>query len=168
MGASVRKVNRIRQNVFPCWQPSSGHRLRGPASGRHRGTLHLQCARSAWLFVFLMVLCDVLRLRRRRDFAGCAEVRPMPAGSGPGRPLPAYSPDSGHEPQQKGLETTTSGKAGFITALYIVIVPVMGLHVPSGGAESLVDRRGDGGGIASTACASQRTSSISGGICILL
>ena len=36
--------------------------------------------------------------------------------------------------QQKGLETTTSGKAGFITALYIVLVPIMGLlfkkHAP--------------------------------------
>lgn len=31
--------------------------------------------------------------------------------------------------QQKGLETTTSGKAGFITALYIVIVPIVGLFL---------------------------------------
>lgn len=29
--------------------------------------------------------------------------------------------------QQAGLETTTAGKAGFITAIYIVIVPVLGL-----------------------------------------
>lgn len=31
--------------------------------------------------------------------------------------------------QQKGLETTTAGKAGFITALYIVIVPIFGLFL---------------------------------------
>lgn len=31
--------------------------------------------------------------------------------------------------QQLGLQTTTSGKAGFITALYIVIVPVFGLFL---------------------------------------
>lgn len=31
--------------------------------------------------------------------------------------------------QQKGLETTSSGKAGFITALYIVIVPVAGIFL---------------------------------------
>lgn len=31
--------------------------------------------------------------------------------------------------QQKGLETTASGKAGFITALYIVIVPILGLFL---------------------------------------
>lgn len=31
--------------------------------------------------------------------------------------------------QQKGLETTASGKAGFITALYIIIVPVLGLFL---------------------------------------
>ena len=31
--------------------------------------------------------------------------------------------------QQKGLETTTSGKAGFITALYIVIVPILGVFL---------------------------------------
>jgi Predicted permease, DMT superfamily len=29
--------------------------------------------------------------------------------------------------QQKGMETTASGKAGFITALYIVIVPILGI-----------------------------------------
>jgi len=29
--------------------------------------------------------------------------------------------------QQKGIETTSSGKAGFITALYIVIVPILGI-----------------------------------------
>ena len=31
--------------------------------------------------------------------------------------------------QQKGLETTSAGKAGFLTALYIVIVPVIGLFM---------------------------------------
>ena len=31
--------------------------------------------------------------------------------------------------QQKGLETTTSGKAGFITALYIVLVPIAGIFL---------------------------------------
>ena len=31
--------------------------------------------------------------------------------------------------QQMGLETTTSGKAGFITALYIVIVPIAGIFL---------------------------------------
>lgn len=31
--------------------------------------------------------------------------------------------------QQKGLETTSPGKAGFITALYIVIVPIMGIFM---------------------------------------
>ena len=31
--------------------------------------------------------------------------------------------------QQLGLETTSSGKAGFITALYIVIVPLFGLFL---------------------------------------
>ena len=31
--------------------------------------------------------------------------------------------------QQKGMETTTSGKAGFITALYIVIVPIFSLFL---------------------------------------
>ncbi len=31
--------------------------------------------------------------------------------------------------QQKGLETTSSGKAGFITALYIVLVPIAGIFL---------------------------------------
>lgn len=33
----------------------------------------------------------------------------------------------GNNAQQIGLESTTAGKSGFITALYIVIVPIMGL-----------------------------------------
>ena len=31
--------------------------------------------------------------------------------------------------QQAGIETTTPGKAGFITALYVVLVPVFGIFL---------------------------------------
>ena len=76
----------------------------------------------------MLILSAVLRHRRRRDFADSAQARPTARRDlvlgglccGVALTLAANL-------QQKGLETTTSGKAGFITALYIVIVPVAGL-----------------------------------------
>ena len=78
----------------------------------------------------ILVLCLLLRAKRRRDAGGSAETDPA-AGKklivaglccGTALTVAAFL-------QQKGLETTTSGKAGFITALYIVIVPVLGLFL---------------------------------------
>ena len=40
--------------------------------------------------------------------------------------------------QQKGLETTTAGKAGFITALYIVLVPIAGIFLKKKAPKTIV------------------------------
>ena len=124
------KVNRIRQNVFPVlaaliWGTAF---VAQSVSADFVEPFTFNAARSAVAFVFLLVLSAVLRFRRRRDFAHSAQVRPQAR-----RDLVLGSLCCGvaltvaANLQQKGLETTTSGKAGFITALYIVIVPVAGL-----------------------------------------
>ena len=126
------KVNRVRQNVFPVvgafiWgtafvAQSMGADLVEPFT--------FNTARSVVAFVFLLALCAVLRARRSRDFGRAARPRPgarrdLAVGGiccGTALTVASYF-------QQKGLETTTSGKAGFITALYIVIVPIVGLFL---------------------------------------
>ena len=42
--------------------------------------------------------------------------------------------------QQVGMQYTTVGKAGFITAMYIVIVPILGLFFHKSGREALGQR----------------------------
>lgn len=124
------KVNRIRQNVFPVlaaliWGTAF---VAQSVSADLVEPFTFNTVRSAVAFAFLLVLCAVLRRRRSRDFAHSAAPRSharrdLVLGSiccGAALTLAANL-------QQKGLETTTSGKAGFITALYIVIVPVLGL-----------------------------------------
>ena len=123
-------VNRIRQNVFPVlaaliWGTAF---VAQSVSADIVEPFTFNAARAAVAFLFLLVLCAVFRRVRRRDFAASAEVRPHAR-----RDLALGSLCCGvaltvaANLQQKGLETTTSGKAGFITALYIVIVPVAGL-----------------------------------------
>lgn len=124
------KVNRIRQNVFPVlaaliWGTAF---VAQSVSADFVEPFTFNAARSAVAFLFLLVLSAVLRCRRRRDFAQSAQARPNAwrdlalGGLCCGVALTLAT-----NLQQKGLETTTSGKAGFITALYIVIVPVAGL-----------------------------------------
>ena len=124
------KVNRVRQNVFPVlaaliWGTAF---VAQSVSADFVEPFTFNAARSAVAFLFLLVLCAVLSRRRRKDFAGSVQVRPHArrdlalGGLCCGLALTLAT-----NLQQKGLETTTSGKAGFITALYIVIVPVAGL-----------------------------------------
>lgn len=124
------KVNRIRQNVFPVlaaliWGTAF---VAQSVGADYVQPFTFNAARAAIAFVFLLVLCAVLRMRRRRDFAG--EARPharrdlMLGGLCCGAALTVAT-----NLQQKGLETTTSGKAGFITALYIVLVPIAGIFL---------------------------------------
>jgi drug/metabolite transporter (DMT)-like permease len=87
-------------------------------------------ARSAIAFVFLLGLSAVFRARRKKDFGAQAKPRSnyrrdlLLGGLCCGVALTL-----GTNLQQKGIETTTSGKAGFITALYIVIVPILGIFL---------------------------------------
>jgi drug/metabolite transporter (DMT)-like permease len=126
------KVNRIRQNVFPVlaafiWGTAF---VAQSVGADYVEPFTFNAARSAVAFLFLLVLCILLRLRRKRDFRG--EAKPVPAAKknlllgglccGVALTLAANL-------QQKGLETTSSGKAGFITALYIVIVPIAGVFL---------------------------------------
>lgn len=126
------KVNRIRQNVLPVlaaliWGTAF---VAQSVSTDHVGAFTFNAARSAIASVFLLVLCLILRAVRRRDFGNEAKAHPTAVkdlliGSlccGTALTVACFL-------QQKGLETTTSGKAGFITALYIVIVPIIGLFM---------------------------------------
>ena len=124
------KVNHIRQNVFPVlaaliWGTAF---VAQSVAADHVGPFTFTAARSAVAFVFLLVLCLVFRCLRRRDFQEEAQARP-----GSWRDLAiggiccGVVLTMGTNLQQMGLETTTSGKAGFITALYIVIVPIAGI-----------------------------------------
>lgn len=126
------KVNRVRQNVFPVaaamiWGTSF---VAQSVSADYVEAFTFNTARSIVAFLFLLVLCVVLR--RMRSHGHDAEAKGAPqrkcdlliGGICCGVALTVAS-----NLQQKGLETTTSGKAGFITALYIVIVPIVGIFL---------------------------------------
>ena len=126
------KVNHIRQNVFPVlaaliWGTAF---VAQSVAADHVGPFTFTAARSAVAFVFLLVLCLVFRCLRRRDFQENAQPRP-----GSRRDLAVggiccgVALTAAVNLQQMGLETTSSGKAGFITALYIVLVPIAGLFL---------------------------------------
>lgn len=85
-------------------------------------------ARAIIAFVFLLVLCAILRFSRVRHGKPATTTRSakdlLTGGLCCGLAMGV-----GTFLQQKGLETTSSGKAGFITALYIVLVPIFGVFL---------------------------------------
>ncbi len=119
------RVNRVRQNVLPVlaaliWGTAF---VAQSVSADYVGPFTFNAVRSAIAFLFLLGLCAVRRkwggksiTRSRKDLAV--------GGVCCGLALTVAS-----NLQQKGMETTTSGKAGFITALYIVVVPVVGIFL---------------------------------------
>lgn len=123
------KVNRIRQNVLPLlaafiWGTAFVAQSVGAG---YVEPFTFNAARSAVAFLFLLVMCLVLRAVRKGKGAPAqkASWRDLIAGGvccGVALTVASYF-------QQKGLETTSSGKAGFITALYIVIVPIVGIFL---------------------------------------
>lgn len=90
--------------------------------------LAFNAARSVIAFVFLLALCAGMRAQRRRQGKPVTSTRSrkdlLVGGFCCGTALAVAS-----FLQQKGLETTSSGKAGFITALYIVLVPIFGIFL---------------------------------------
>ena len=121
------KANHSRQNLFAVlaaliWGTSFVAQSVGAG---YVEAFTFNAARSAVATVFLLVLCSILR--RGRVKAG------KPAAVGTRRDLMLGGLCCGTALavsatlQQKGLESTSSGKAGFITALYIVLVPIAGL-----------------------------------------
>ena len=126
------KVNRVRQNVLPIiaamiWGTSF---VAQSVSADYVEAFTFNTARSVVAFLFLFILCLVFRsLRKQGKWAEQEKTGGnfrdlLISGVCCGAALTIAS-----NLQQKGLETTTSGKAGFITALYIVIVPVLGLFL---------------------------------------
>ena len=122
------KVNRIRQNVLPVlaafiWGTAF---VAQSVGADYVEPFTFNTARSAIAFLFLLVLCLV----RRKVQKGVVESATRSwkdlavGGTCCGVALTVAS-----FLQQKGLETTTSGKAGFITALYIVIVPILSIFL---------------------------------------
>lgn len=83
-------------------------------------------ARAVIAFFFLLALCIGLRayrVRQGRPATSTRSRRDLLTGGlccGLAMGMGTYL-------QQKGLETTSSGKAGFITALYIVLVPIFSI-----------------------------------------
>ncbi len=134
------KTNWIRQNVLPVlaaliWGTAFVFQSVG---ADYVGPFTFNAARTAVAFLFLLVLCAVLRLVRRKKGGSEAETSPayrrelLLGGLCCGVALTVAS-----NLQQKGLESTSPGKGGFITALYIVIVPIMGLFLKKKAPKSI-------------------------------
>ena len=122
------KVNRIRQNVLPVlaafiWGTAF---VAQSVGADYVEPFTFNAARSVIAFLFLLILCLV----RRKIQKGIVESTTKSwkdlaiGGTCCGVALTVAT-----NLQQKGLETTTSGKAGFITALYIVIVPIISIFL---------------------------------------
>mgnify|MGYP003821651111 CR=1 FL=1 len=124
------KQNTVRRTVFPIlaafiWGTAFVAQSIG---AEYVGPLTFNTARSAIASAVLLAVSWIFRRIRRRDFAGEARPDPryrrelLPGGLCCGCILTVAA-----NLQQLGLKTTTSGKAGFLTAMYIVLVPVFGL-----------------------------------------
>lgn len=122
------KVNRVRQNVLPLltamiWGTAF---VAQSVGADYMGPFTFNAARAAIAFIFLLCLCGLRASYRRRKgeaVPSAGSRRDLIAGGlACGTALAVASCF-----QQKGMETTSSGKAGFITALYIVLVPLAGL-----------------------------------------
>ena len=94
----------------------------------HVPAMAFNAARAVIAFVFLLILCTVRRAAYHRQgkpvTTTCSRKDLLVGGFCCGTALALAS-----FLQQKGLETTSSGKAGFITALYIVLVPIFGVFL---------------------------------------
>lgn len=125
------KVNRIRQNLLPLltamiWGTAF---VAQSVGAEHMEAFTFNTARAVIAFVFLLCLWAVLAVVRRgregrtHTAAAPGSRKKLLIGGvccGTALTVASYF-------QQKGLETTTAGKAGFVTALYIVLVPLLGL-----------------------------------------
>lgn len=88
--------------------------------------LEFTAARSAIAVIFLTILCYIRGVRRKKQglpMRVSAERKELIWGG----ILCGVALMVAASLQQKGIETTTVGKASFITTLYIVLVPVFGI-----------------------------------------
>ncbi len=132
----MEKTSIIRQNVFPIlaafiWGTSFVAQSMG---ADYVPAFTFNASRAAVAALALLGVCFLFRRLPRRDTEDCA-AKKEPAVSHSRRDLLVGGISCGTvltvatNLQQLGIETTTAGKAGFITALYIVIVPLMGLFL---------------------------------------
>ena len=115
------KPNWIRQNVLPVlaamiWGSAF---IAQSVGAEHMGPFTFNTARSIIAFFFLLALCLIRRRFRGSAVTSWREL--FIAGTCCGAALATAT-----WLQQAGMATTEPGKAGFITALYIVIVPLIG------------------------------------------
>ena len=123
------KINRIRQNVLPIlaafiWGTAF---VAQSMAAEFVGPFTFNAARAVIAFFFLLGLCALPRIMRKKQGKPSMTASRKDLFLGGlccGTALAVAS-----NLQQKGIETTTSGKAGFITALYIVLVPIAGLFL---------------------------------------
>jgi drug/metabolite transporter (DMT)-like permease len=93
------------------------------AGMEHVGPFTFNAVRFALGSVILIPFLVLGRKRRRRGAAGTGRWRPVLLAGG----FAGLILFVGASLQQIGIVYTTAGKAGFITGLYVIIVPVLGL-----------------------------------------
>ena len=126
------KTNHIRQNVFPVitafiWGTSFAAQS---VIADYIGPFTFNAVRSVVACVFVFGLNLLLKMRRKRDFMGQAQAVPTARRDlALGGLFCGLALTIGNTLQQIGLETTTAGKASFISALYIVVIPVVGIFL---------------------------------------
>lgn len=118
------QISHFRQNVFAVlaafiWgttfvAQSIGAELVEPFS--------FNTSRSVVAFFFLLILCAARRKWGRVEISPFRSLLTGGVCCGTALTIASFF-------QQKGMETTSSGKAGFITALYIVLVPILSLFL---------------------------------------
>ena len=122
------KINRVRQNVLPVlaaliWGTAF---VAQSVGADYVEPFTFNAARSAIAFVFLLILCLVRRGMQKGIVESATKSwKDLAVGGLCCGVALTVATNLLH----KGLETTPSGKAGFITALYIVIVPIVGIFM---------------------------------------
>lgn len=121
---------KIRQNVLPLlaamiWGTAF---VAQSVSAGHIEAFTFNAARSAIAFVTLLIVCGAFSAFRKRgggeSAPGGSKADLILGGLCCGLLLALAS-----NLQQTGLSDTSAGKAGFITALYVVLVPVFGIFL---------------------------------------
>ena len=119
------KNPKVRQVVLPLitamiWGSSF---VTQSLSAGHLGCFSFNALRSIPAALALLLLLLVVRRIRPREKYTAEEKRALLRGG----LICGFFLTLGVNLQQFGIETTTAGKAGFITALYVVLVPIAGL-----------------------------------------
>ena len=96
-------------------------------SAGHIGAFTFNMLRSLIAVIVLGALAAVMRAKRGADTRSAAEKKAGRRDLAVGGLCCGFFLTLGSNLQQLGIERTSVGKAGFITALYVVLVPLLGL-----------------------------------------